>query len=55
MRFRNKLSLYDLLEGHSPADQSEYSSSICGVKDTTDGSADAKFEDYGLYTQVEQL
>ena len=54
MRFRNKLA-YDLLKGIPQLISLRTQFVHLYVKDTTDGSADAKFEDYGLYTQVEQL
>ena len=54
MRFRNKLA-YDLLKGIPQLISLRTQFVHLYVKDTTDGSADAEFEDYGLYTQVEQL
>ena len=54
MRFRNKLA-YDLLKGIPQLISLRTQFVHLYVKDTTDGSADSEFEDYGLYTQVEQL
>ena len=54
MRFRNKLA-YDLLKGIPQLISLRTQFVHLYVKDTTEGSADAEFEDYGLYTQVEQL
>lgn len=54
MRFRNKLA-YGLLKGIPQLISLRTQFVHLYVKDTTDGSADAEFEDYGLYTQVEQL
>ena len=54
MRFRNKLA-YDLLKGIPQLIGLRTQFVHLYVKDTTDGSADSEFKDYGLYTQVEQL
>lgn len=54
MRFRNKLA-YDLLKGIPQLISLRTQFVHLYVKDTTDGSADSEFEDYGLYTQVEQF
>ena len=53
LRFRNKLG-FDLLSGIDQLLSLRTTYVRLYVKDTTAG-ADAKFEDYGIYTQVEQL
>lgn len=53
LRFRNKLG-FDLLTGIDEIMSLRTTFVRLYVKDTTKG-ADAKFEDYGIYTQVEQL
>lgn len=53
LRFRNKLG-FDLLTGIDELLSLRTTFVRLYVKDTTAG-ADAKFEDYGIYTQVEQL
>ena len=53
LRFRNKLG-FDLLSGIDQLLSLRTTFVHLYVKDTTAG-ADAKFEDYGIYTQVEQL
>lgn len=53
LRFRNKLG-FDLLSGIEQLLSLRTTFVRLYVKDTTSGS-DAKFEDYGIYTQVEQL
>lgn len=53
LRFRNKLG-FDLLSGMDELMSLRTTFVRLYVKDTTAG-ADAKFEDYGIYTQVEQL
>lgn len=53
LRFRNKLG-FDLLSGIDELLSLRTTFVHLYVKDTTAG-ADAKFEDYGIYTQVEQL
>ncbi|MBR3966295.1 MAG: CotH kinase family protein [Clostridia bacterium] len=53
LRFRNKLG-FDLLSGIDELLSLRTTFVRLYVKDTTAG-ADAKFEDYGIYTQVEQL
>ena len=54
MRFRNKLA-YDLLKGIPQLISLRTQFVHLYVRDTTDGSTDSEFEDYGLYTQVEQF
>ena len=54
MRFRNKLA-YDLLKGIPQLISLRTQFVHLYVRDTTDGSIDSEFEDYGLYTQVEQF
>lgn len=54
VRFRNKLS-YDLLKTIPGAFSLRTQFVRLYVKDLTEGSTNAKFEDYGLYTQVEQV
>ena len=53
LRFRNKLG-FDLLSGIDQLLSLRTTFVRLYVKDTTEGE-DAKFEDYGIYTQVEQL
>lgn len=53
LRFRNKLG-FDLLSGIEEIMSLRTTFVRLYVKDTTAG-ANAKFEDYGIYTQVEQL
>lgn len=53
LRFRNKLG-FDLLSGIDELISLRTTFVRLYVKDTTAGD-DAKFEDYGIYTQVEQL
>lgn len=53
LRFRNKLA-FDLLSNVDELMSLRTTFVRLYVKDTTQG-ADAKFEDYGIYTQVEQL
>lgn len=53
-RFRNKLS-YDLLKTIPDAFSARTQFVHLYVKDTTENNQKAKFEDYGLYTQVEQI
>ena len=53
LRFRNKLC-FDLLSGIDELTSLRTTFVRLYVKDTTAGP-DAKFEDYGIYTQVEQL
>lgn len=53
LRFRNKLG-FDLLSGIDELISLRTTFVRLYVKDTTAGP-DAKFEDYGIYTQVEQL
>lgn len=53
LRFRNKLG-FDLLSGIEELMSLRTTFVRLYVKDLTSG-ADAKFEDYGIYTQVEQL
>lgn len=53
MRFRNKMA-YDLIKGIPQMMGLRTQFVHLYVKDNTDGSSDA-FQDYGLYTQVEQL
>ena len=53
LRFRNKLG-FDLLSGIDELISLRTTFVHLYVKDTTAGD-DAKFEDYGIYTQVEQL
>ncbi len=53
-RFRNKLS-YDLLKTIPGAISARTQFVHLYVKDETTGSTNAQFEDYGLYTQVEQM
>ena len=53
LRFRNKLA-FDLLSGIDEIMSLRTTFVRLYVKDTTKGP-DAKFEDYGIYTQVEQL
>ncbi len=53
LRFRNKLG-FDLLSGIDELMSLRTTFVRLYVKDTTAGP-DAKFEDYGIYTQVEQL
>lgn len=53
MRFRNKLA-YDLIRGIPQMVGLRTQFVHLYVKDTTEGSG-GKFEDYGIYTQVEQL
>ena len=53
LRFRNKLG-FDLLTGIDELMSLRTTFVRLYVKDTTTGE-DAKFEDYGIYTQVEQL
>lgn len=53
LRFRNKLS-YDLIAGIDEMMGLRTTFVHLYVKDTTKGN-NAKFEDYGIYTQVEQL
>ena len=53
LRFRNKLG-FDLLTGIDELVSLRTTFVRLYVKDTTAGE-DAKFEDYGIYTQVEQL
>ena len=53
LRFRNKLG-FDLLSGIDEMMSLRTTFVRLYVKDTTEGS-DAKFEDYGIYTHVEQL
>lgn len=54
VRFRNKLS-YDLLKTVPGAFSARTQFVHLYVKDLTEGDTKAKFEDYGLYTQVEQI
>ena len=54
MRFRNKLA-YDLLKGIPQLISLRTQFVHLYVRDMTDGSSDSEFEDYGLYTQVEQF
>lgn len=54
VRFRNKLS-YDLLKTIPGAFAARTQFVHLYVKDLTEGASDASFEDYGLYTQVEQF
>ncbi len=54
VRFRNKLS-YDLLKTVPGAFSVRTQFVRLYVKDLTGGNAGASFEDYGLYTQVEQI
>ncbi len=54
LRFRNKMA-YDLIRGIEQMMGLRTQFVHLYVKDETSGSADAVFEDYGLYTQVEQL
>ncbi len=53
-RFRNKLS-YDLLKTIPGAFSARTQFVHLYVRDLTEGNAEAAFEDYGLYTQVEQI
>ena len=53
MRFRNKMA-YDLIKGIPQMMGLRTQFVHLYVKDNTDGSSDV-FQDYGLYTQVEQL
>ena len=53
MRFRNKMA-YDLIKGIPQMMGLRTQFVHLYVKDNTDGSSDT-FQDYGLYTQVEQL
>ena len=53
-RFRNKLS-YDLLKTVPGAFSVRTQFVRLYVRDLTGGNAGASFEDYGLYTQVEQI
>ena len=53
MRFRNKLS-YDLLKGIPQLMSLRTQFVHLYVRDLTEGNS-AEFQDYGLYTQVEQL
>ena len=53
LRFRNKLG-FDLLSGIEELMSLRTTFVRLYVKDTTEGP-DAKFEEYGIYTQVEQL
>ena len=54
MRFRNKLA-YDLIRGIDQMMGLRTQFVHLYVKDETGGAGDAAFEDYGVYTQVEQL
>lgn len=54
VRFRNKLS-YDLLKTIPGAFSLRTQFVRLYVKDLTEGDSNAKFVDYGLYTQVEQV
>lgn len=54
VRFRNKLS-YDLLKTIPNAFSARTQFVHLYVKDLTTGNTQAQFEDYGLYTQVEQF
>lgn len=54
MRFRNKLA-YDLLKSIPQTTACRTQFVHLYVKDETDSPAQTAFEDYGLYTQVEQL
>nr|WP_295304162.1 CotH kinase family protein [uncultured Blautia sp.] len=54
MRFRNKLA-YDLIKGIPQMIGLRTQFVHLYVKDMTDDDAEGQFEDYGLYTQVEQL
>lgn len=54
VRFRNKLS-YDLLKTIPGAFSARTQFVHLYVKDETTGNTNAQFEDYGLYTQVEQI
>ncbi len=54
MRFRNKLA-YDLIRAIPQMIGLRTQFVHLYVKDETSGSGDAAFEDYGIYTQVEQL
>ena len=54
VRFRNKLS-YDLLKTVPSAFSARTQFVHLYVKDLTEGANDAAFQDYGLYTQVEQI
>ena len=54
VRFRNKLS-YDLLKTIPGAFSLRTQFVRLYVKDLTEGDANATFQDYGLYTQVEQV
>lgn len=54
VRFRNKMS-YDLLKTIPGAFSARTQFVHLYVKDLTEGNTDAQFEDYGLYTQVEQI
>ena len=54
VRFRNKLS-YDLLKTIPGAFSARTQFVRLYVKDETTGNTNAQFEDYGLYTQVEQI
>lgn len=54
MRFRNKLA-YDLIRAIPQMMGLRTQFVHLYVKDETDGATDAAFEDYGIYTQVEQL
>lgn len=54
VRFRNKLS-YDLLKTVPGAFSLRTQFVRLYVKDLTDGNTNAAFQDYGLYTQVEQV
>lgn len=54
VRFRNKMS-YDLLKTIPGAFSARTQFVRLYVKDLTEGDKNAQFEDYGLYTQVEQI
>lgn len=54
LRFRNKMA-YDLICGIEQMMGLRTQFVHLYVKDETSGASDAVFEDYGLYTQVEQL
>ncbi len=54
VRFRNKMS-YDLLKTIPGAFSLRTQFVHLYVKDLTEGNTDAQFEDYGLFTQVEQV
>jgi len=54
VRFRNKMS-YDLLKTVPGAFSARTQFVHLYVKDLTEGNTKAKFEDYGLFTQVEQI